>query len=75
MSPNNHCGSERRGQVARDAKEVTGVVTHETQYFDKSLGRYNTRYFGVTLMGEPWESTDPTWVAPHVVGYYFPAPA
>jgi hypothetical protein len=68
--PHHHAYSEHRGKVARCNKTGRhGVVTHQVQYFDNSLGRCNVRYMGFTLDNRPWESTDIT-VVHHSVWTY-----
>lgn len=66
----NFCtNSSRRGQVMVNESGATGVVTHETQYYDSGLGRYRTRYFGVTFNGREWESKDPYWLNDNLADY------
>lgn len=51
--------SPRRGQLMVNESGVTGVVTHEIQYFNTKAGKYDTRYFGVNFNGNEWESFKP----------------
>lgn len=66
-----HIACELRGKVARCCKTSRlGVITHQVQYFDFSLGKYQVRYVGFTLDNTPWESTRIAVIAHSLIQFY-----
>lgn len=66
----NYCtNSPRRGQLMVNESGVTGIVTHETQFFDTKMGKYRTRYFGINFNGREWDSVAPKFLVANFATY------